>query len=96
MFLTGGKESRTLLVNLAGSRSANTLQTIQKWNEQHLNESPANFRCRSQDNRASRISALIEQIIARSLRKCNDFAASVAVMSIAGILPSHMERITIV
>ena len=38
MILTGGKESRTLLVNLAGSRSACTLKTIQKWNEQHLIE----------------------------------------------------------
>ncbi len=96
MFLTGGKESRTLLVNLAGNKSACTLKTSQKWNEQHPYESLANFRRCSQDNRASRISALIEQIIACSQRKCNDFAASVAVMSLAVVLPNHMERITIV
>ena len=98
MFLTGGKESRTLLVHLAGSKSASTLKTIQKWNEQHLNKSPANFRCRSQDNRASCISALIEQIIARFERKCNNFAAYIAGMSIAVVLPKpfHLERITIV
>ena len=96
MILTGGKESRTLLVNLVGSRSLGILKTTQKWNEQHLIESPANFRRCSQDNRASRISALIEQIIARSIKKSNDFAAKIAVMSLAVVLPSHMERITIV
>ncbi len=98
MFLTGGKESRKLLVTQAGSVSAGTLNTRQKWKEQHLICKTGNLRrCRSQDNRAYILSALIEKIIARSGGKCNDFAAAIALMSIAVVLPSHiMERTTIV
>ena len=98
MFLTGGKESRTLPVILVGSASEGTLNTRQKWKEQHPTCKTGNLLgCRSQDNRAYILSALIEKIIACSGGKCNDFAAAIALMSIAVVLPSKTtERTTIV
>jgi hypothetical protein len=99
MFLTGGKESRTLRLTLVGSKGASTLATSQKWKEQHLIRKTGNLLwCRSQDNRAGCcIGALIKKIIACSQGKSNDLAAKIALMSVAVVLPSHlMERITIV
>ena len=101
MFLTRRTRSRTLRLTLGRSKSAGTLRPAQKWNEQHPScKSGKLHRCRSQDNRAYYIGALCEKIIACSRPNSNDFAAKIALMSVAVILPSHlrpfMERITIV
>jgi hypothetical protein len=96
MFLTGGKESRTLRLTLVGSKGASTLATSQKWKEQHPICKTGNLLGRrSKDNHALAISAFIEKIIAWKREKCNDFAARIALMSVALVLPSQFTERTI-
>lgn len=97
MFLTGGKESRTLPLTWLGPR----VKPLQKPAKNEMSNTPfvrpAIFLgVALKDNHAAS-SAFIEKIIAWKREKCNDFSARIALMSVALVLPSQiMERTTIV
>lgn len=100
MFLTGGKESRTLPLTWLGPR----VKPLQKPAKNEMSNTPfvrpAIFLgVALKDNRAyivTDISALIEKIIAWKREKCNDFATRIALMSVALVLPNYFtERTTV-
>ncbi len=91
MFLTGGKESRTLPITWLAARVPCTLKPS-KNGLSDTSTSLANFWCRSQDNRAYVISALIEKIIACSHRNSNDFAAKIALISHCAVILSQTRK----
>ncbi len=91
MFLTGGKESRTLPIIWLVARVACTL----KPSKNGLSDTPtslANFWCRPQDNRAEIVNALTEKIIACSQRNSNDFAAKIALISHCAVILSQTRK----
>jgi uncharacterized membrane protein len=92
MFLTGGKESRTLLIIWLVTRVRNTRKLPSKNGLSDTTTSLANFWCRSQDNRAYVISALIEKIIACLQRNSNDFAAKIALISHCAVILSQTKK----